>query len=172
MRTNWWRGMARQGKNGASDAAACPQSAETMKASAKLLPASIILLLATGCGYFSSGTWEDDPKNFERAWGAGKPPDLVMLHSWYWRSPHFTREESYFFDFARNEKFLKDFVTANNMQRRTTSPYPSFCFERPSWFLPTKPLESYEIRALEPGDRALVFRDKATGEFFIYGCQI
>jgi hypothetical protein len=50
-------------------------------------------LLASACGYFSSGIWEDDPKNWKRAWGYSKPEEVVMPHSWYWRSPHWTREE-------------------------------------------------------------------------------
>ena len=64
------------------------------------------LLLTAACGYFSSGTWEDDPKNWKRAWGSSKPDEVVMPHSWYWRSPHWSREEAYGFQFRwHNELF-------------------------------------------------------------------
>ena len=30
---------------------------------------SVLLALFTGCGYASSGTWDDDPKNWKSQWG-------------------------------------------------------------------------------------------------------
>ena len=36
------------------------------------------LILAAGCGYVKSGTWEDDPSNWKRVFGYGKPTDVVV----------------------------------------------------------------------------------------------
>ena len=30
-------------------------------------------LLSTSCGYVKSGTWDDDPRNWKRAFRSGKP---------------------------------------------------------------------------------------------------
>jgi hypothetical protein len=48
------------------------------------------LVLVTGCGYLKSGTWEDDPANWERAFRSAKPEDVAVVHSRCWRSPHWS----------------------------------------------------------------------------------
>ena len=76
----------------------------------------VLVTSAVGCGYFRSGTWVDDPKNFARAWGYSKPDEIEMVRSWVWRSAHFTREESYFFQFRWHEELFEQFISANRMQ--------------------------------------------------------
>ena len=97
-----------------------------------------LTLPEVGCGYFSSGKWEDDPANWTRAWGYSKPDDIVMVHSWYRRSPHWTREEAYFFQFEHHEELFKQLVTNNKMSRRESAKGPEieYCFDRPDWFAP------------------------------------
>jgi hypothetical protein len=132
-----------------------------------------LAMLGAGCGYFSNGTWEDDPKNFKRAWGVPKPADVQMVHSWYWRSPHWTREEAYFFEFRKHDAFFQGFVSANSLERVFPTPtdlLQRFTFAPPAWFLP-KPLDAYETWSAKRCD-AWLLRDKATGEIFIYACQL
>jgi len=74
-------------------------------------------LLQVRCGYFGSGRWEDDPGHWRRAWGYSKPPDVVIIHSWYWRSAHWTREEAYFFQFKWHEELFEQLVNRNVMRR-------------------------------------------------------
>lgn len=133
----------------------------------------VVLVLGTSCGYLSSGTWTDDPKNYKRAWGVSKPPEVTMVHSWYWRSPHFTREESYFFEFRKHEELLKSLVAENRMTPWTAKPGaapPRYCFDKPAWFSP-KPPSAYDIWTEHSGS-AWIFSDKSSGELFVYVCQL
>src|SRR5213592_420869 len=106
----------------------------------------LVFLLPAGCGYFSSGKWEDDPHNWKRAWGYSKPDDVVMPHSWYWRSPHWTREEAYFFQFLWHEELFNQLVANNNLSRviSVREAKPEYCFKKPNWFVP-KDASAYEI---------------------------
>ena len=126
-----------------------------------------------GCGYFQSGTWEDDPGNFKRAWGIPPPSGIVVVHSWYCRSPHFTREESYFFQFRKNDEFLNGFVSTNNMMPdvpMTGAVIASldYGFHKPGWFAPGK---SSTYESWKGPAESWLFRDTGTGEFFLYVCQ-
>jgi hypothetical protein len=62
------------------------------------------LVLAAGCGYLKSGTWEDDPANWKRAFKSSKPDDVVVTHSRYWRAPHWSYEAGYVFEIAANAR--------------------------------------------------------------------
>lgn len=68
----------------------------------------LILLCVAGCG----GTWVDDPGNFKRVFGFNLPDDVRVLHSYYWRSPHWTTEYSYFIAVQPSSKFVSG-LTAN-----------------------------------------------------------
>jgi hypothetical protein len=150
-----------------------------MKAMRRFVIASVLLglsLLATGCGYFSSGTWEDDPENWKRAWGSAKPAEVVMPHSWYWRSPHWTREEAYFFQFQWQEELFKQLVASNGMRpaERTVGkpdPDPAYCVDKPGWFVPPS-TAGYEIWRCDPSADCWLFRETRTKELFLYVCQL
>jgi hypothetical protein len=120
--------------------------------------------------------WSDDPKNFERAWGQAAPDELQIRHSWYWRSAHFTREEAYYFQFARHAEWMRGFIARNRLQpvadaaSVTMSDY--VCFARPTWFAP-KPPAAYNAWTTPPNaSPALILEDRATGDFFISACQL
>lgn len=140
-----------------------------MKANALLLAG--LLAAAAGCCCIGagSGTWEDDPANYRRAWGEDKPADVDLVHSWYWRSPHFTREEAYFFQFRKHAQWPQAFVAANDMAPAVSGPAglkPDLPpFEKPAWFLP-KPLDAYDAWS-GPRASAWLFVDKESGDTFI-----
>ena len=69
------------------------------------LALTLLVSLCVGC--HRSGTWNDNPKNWERAFGQKPPKDLKIVHSQYWRSPHFTLEFEYFFEFAPSDTFRR-----------------------------------------------------------------
>jgi len=46
----------------------------------------------------NAGTWEDDPQNWNRAFGQDPPDDVSVVRSYYWESDHFTHEYIYFFE--------------------------------------------------------------------------
>ena len=141
----------------------------------------LLALVFAGCGHLSSGKWEDDPKNWERAWGNSKPDDIIMVHSWYYRSAHWTREEVYYFQFKWHEELFQRFIDANGMRKQIggleekRNP-TSFCLGKPAWFIP-KPGPAYDLWECPPPDPdwdapCLLFRDKATNEIFLYTCRL
>ena len=77
--------------------------------------------LSLGCGYFMAGRWQDDPKNWGRAFHSMKPPDVVVLHSDYWRSPHWTYEAGYVFEVLKNDALRAQLFTENRLVRVTQS---------------------------------------------------
>lgn len=138
--------------------------------------AGVLLSVLALAGCHASGTWSDDPKNYQRAWGHA-PSDLQVRHSWYWRSPHFSREEAYYFQFAKNAERMHGFIVANGLLPAdaamvTVSDYS--CFSRPTWFAP-KPITAYNAWVAPPSagtGRGLILEDRATGDFFVSACQL
>jgi hypothetical protein len=128
-------------------------------------------LLALGCGYFKAGEWEDDPENWARAWGSSKPAEVVMPHSWYWRSAHWTREEAYFFQVRWNESLFKQLIEKNEMHPAEALEQPGYCVDKPGWFAPAS-AAGYERWRCDPAADCWLLREKATKELFLYVCQL
>jgi hypothetical protein len=135
-----------------------------------------LLLCFTGC--HESGTWQDDPKNFDRVFRTSQPKDVVVVHSRFWRSPHWTYEFEYFIQIQPNDKFTKSLFDHNKFKgvRLTNSGTDSithFVQDRPAWFLP-KPISNYEVWAYadEPNSRCRLFIDKISKELFLSDNQI
>src|SRR5690348_16867717 len=54
-------------------------------------------LFCSACGYFKAGRWDDDSQNWHRAFGGPVPNGWSILHSRYWRNPHWSYEAGYYF---------------------------------------------------------------------------
>jgi hypothetical protein len=138
---------------------------------------SVVLALSTGCGYVMSGTWDDDPKNWGRAFQSTKPPDVRVIHSRYWRSPHWSYEFEYFFEIAPNAGLKQQVLTANKLRQLVGEEAAAARGNRfrdaPSWFAP-KSLESYEVWVFadEPGRNFTLLIDRASGHMFMNDRQL
>ena len=121
-----------------------------------------------------SGSWDDDSKNWSRAFsGQTLPPDVKVLHSRYWKSPHFTYEAEYFFEFTAPHKFIDDWISHEKLvltlpTKENTPPY----FHKPDWFTP-RTLDEYEMwqPANAPNDKFRLYRDRSTGTLFVTDCS-
>lgn len=121
-----------------------------------------------------SGTWEDDPKNFERAWGVEPPKEVAVVHSWYWRSAHFTREEIYFFQLRGDTDYAEAFARENDLQPTDAGALgvDAFLKPKPSWFAPKEP-RAYEAWHANSGSAgAVILLDRLTGDIFIHAWQL
>jgi hypothetical protein len=131
-------------------------------------------LLVTLLACHRSGTWVDDPRNFRRAWGQEPPADVEVVHSWYWRSSHFTREEIYYFQLQAPVSYAEAFASENGLVpvgAEAITPY-SFDQQKPAWFAP-KPAAAYRIwsdRSRHPARYVLV--DRQSGAIFIHAAQL
>ncbi len=130
------------------------------------------LLSVNGCSILSSGTWEDDPGNWGRAFRATQPDHVVVLHSRYWRSPHWTLEFEYFFEIESNDTLREQLLTQNNLtqldSKDAETAIKDFFGEVPIWFLP-KAIDKYEVWVYEDqtDSHFRVFIDKETGTLFL-----
>ena len=108
-----------------------------------------------------------------RVFGADQPSDVKVVHSWYWRSPHFTYEFEYFFELSPNEALRKHIVGSGNILKIDPSVSTDrdravrFFNSKPTWFLP-KPIESYDIWGAKAAQENFrIFIDRSTGELFL-----
>lgn len=124
-----------------------------------------------------SGTWEDDAGNWNRAFRSEKPKDVVVLHSKYWRSPHFTYEFEYFFEIQYNEALQRQLFEENKLTRidgdDAAEAKNNFLEEAPEWFAP-KAVDEYDVWIFEddPLSNFRVFIDRETGNMFLTQYQV
>lgn len=143
-------------------------------------PSLRILLLLGGlllAGCHESGTWVDDPRNWKRIFRAPKPDDVTVVHSWFWRSPHFTYEYEYYLHVRANADLQKRLLTLNPMQelqgeaavREATRWSPN----KPAWF-PPKPVGGYRVLIYSnaPHSEFRLLIDRETGDLLLSDSQL
>lgn len=121
-----------------------------------------------------SGSWDDDANNWSRAFdGRQLPPEVKVAHSRYWKSPHFTYEAEYFFEFTAPQEFLDAWIAGQHLvptqpTEENTPPY----FEKPDWFTP-KAIGDYEmwLPKDDPHCKFRIYRDRSTGTLFVTDCS-
>jgi hypothetical protein len=79
--------------------------------------ALLVAVLVAGCGYVRSGRWTDDPGNWSRSFHSTQPEDVVVVHSLYWRTPHWSSEAGYLFEIQPNEGLRKQLFGENQLTR-------------------------------------------------------
>jgi hypothetical protein len=133
--------------------------------------------LAAACGYARSGTWDDDPANWKRAFRSGKPDDVKVVHSQYWRAPHWSYEAGYAFEIEANDALERQLLGENALRKLDAASVTSrdrSCFgECPPWFAAGS-LDQYDIwvYADAPDAHFRVLIDRQTGTLFIADHQI
>lgn len=118
-----------------------------------------------------AGTWEDDPKNWYRAFHEEPPGEVKVVHSKYWRSDHFTVEFMYYFEMEAAPEWRDKYLAKHNLQRVSPETARSFRMnhsskETPAWFAPD-PVDRYDVWD-NPGCFGHVWIDKTNGHIFIY----
>lgn len=129
---------------------------------------SLVLALAAGCGYALSGTWEDDPDSWGRAFGSTRPDDVEVVRSWYWRSPHWTCEYEYFFHVRANDALRAQLFTENELVPVEGDPLADTFHAPPAWFLPggAGGCDAWTF-GHEPESRFRVLVDRTTGDLWL-----
>lgn len=138
--------------------------------------AGVVLIFGL-LGCHRSGTWADDSNNWSRAFGSTKPTDVIVVHSTYWRSPHWTCEFQYFFHVEANSALHHQLFTENKLEKiegpDAKSATKHFFGDKPDWFLP-KQADKYEVWKYkdEPTGHFKVFVDTDNQDLFITDYQI
>ena len=122
------------------------------------------------CGCHKSGKWVNDPNNWKRAFGNPPPTNFEVIHSIYWRTPHFTREDGWTFQVKSPPSFYKEWLGAYKVKHPDSAELQRLEFlkkDKPAWFLP-KPLAEYEIWVIDQPDSNFgLFIDQTSGEWFV-----
>jgi hypothetical protein len=137
----------------------------------KLARMLLIVSCTAGCGYFAGGSWNDDSRNWTRAFDTSKPPDVVVVHSTYSRFPHWSYEYEYYFHIAANADLSRQILGKNRLARVDTA--WARPLNAPEWFAP-KGFQQYETWAFT-GDPQRAFRvlvDRSSGDLFITDQQL
>jgi hypothetical protein len=138
----------------------------------------LLATFATSCGYVMCGTWEDDPKNWKRAFDFAKPDEIVVVHSKYWRSAHWSYECSWYFEIDPTPPVREKMFTENRLKRLSTEeaaqakrdPGP----QPPAWYAP-KDIGRYEAWVYDdeqPQGNFKLFVDTESGHFFMNDYQL
>lgn len=129
-------------------------------------------LCLSGCGLLVSGTWEDDPGNWLRAFQTTMPDNVVVIHSYYWRSTHWSYEFQYFFALEPNAELTEQIISQNRLVKLDDSDAAWALHDRlneqPAWFAPKAP-DAYTIWT-DTDQTVSHFKliiDKATGVLFL-----
>jgi hypothetical protein len=117
------------------------------------------LFFTTGC----SNTWIDDDGNFRRVFGYDKPPDVQIVHSYYWQKPRWSggREYRYFFA-QRGPDGMRDVMGKDksmNLEQPDSRARYGCGGSPPSWFVSKSP-DHYEMWVMKDWSGGRVFRDK------------
>jgi hypothetical protein len=132
----------------------------------------LILLLETSCR--RAGTWVDDPRNFERAFGVDPPANVRVVRSWYWRSAHFTVEEMYYFQLSASSSYAEAFAAENHLKAAGSEALTPFSFpqNRPYWFAPKAPSEYRIWKRPDDSSTEFLLLDRETGAVFVHCAQL
>ncbi len=129
----------------------------------------MVLTCLAGCGYVGSGTWDDDPANWSRAFDAAMPESAVVKHSRYTRIAHLTSEFEWFFQLSPNAALARQIIADNALVRlRPAGGGWPRADGAPDWFAP-KGEQAYDVYALpDAADREFrLLVDRRTRELFL-----
>ena len=140
-----------------------------------LRPAIIPFLAMQAYSILHAGTWEDDSKNWYRAFNENQPSDVKVIHSKYWRSNHFTFEYVYYFELDAAPKWREAFFTKRNIKPVPPANARSFRLDNhnddtPVWFAPDLD-DRYEVWGID-GYIGSVWIDKTNGHIFLYEAHL
>ena len=140
-----------------------------------LLSGMLPFFAAQADGILHAGTWEDDPRNWYRAFREQQPAGVKVVHSKYWRSNHFTEEFIYYFEVEATPEWRDAFLKKRGLSQVSSSTSRSFrtnmhSDDTPGWFAPD-PVELYEVWD-KAGYFGSVWINKTNEHIYFYDVQL
>jgi hypothetical protein len=125
----------------------------------------LIVFLATSCSEIRT----DDPVKSYKHWAGVNPTgDIKLLKGKYWQSSHWTKEYILYLKFKPTDIWWAEFIKQNHLHPTTQKwNEPS---DLPKWFRHRDDFEMFSPTDDIYGSR--YFRDKTTGECYIYEMQL
>lgn len=140
-----------------------------------LRPGVLPFMAMQADGIQHAGNWEDDPKNWYRAFNEEQPAQVKVIHSKYWRSNHFTYEFIYYFEVEATPEWKDKFLANHNLKQVPPTTARSFRTnnggnDTPNWFAPD-PVNRYDVWD-KPDYFGSVWIGKTNGHIFFYDEQL
>jgi len=124
----------------------------------------LIVFLATSCSEIRT----DDPVKSYKHWAGVNPTgDIKLLKGKYWQSSHWTKEYILYLKFKPTDIWWTEFIKQNHLQ--PTAQKWNEPSDIPEWFRHQDDFEMFSPTDDIYGSR--YFRDKTTGECYIYEMQ-
>lgn len=126
-------------------------------------------------GAMNAGEWEDEPENWKRAFGVEQPSDLLVVHSRYWDSAHFTHEYAYYFEVEASSEWMETFGKVHGLSQEP--PARGIGYLRPlrgnhvpEWFAPGTSDQYVLWQGTKNSIR--VWIRKSDGRLFLHDSQV
>lgn len=121
------------------------------------------------------GFWVDDPKNWERAMGYEQPENVIVVHSQYWQSEHFSNEYEFFFKIQADASYKELLLSEGNVVEAEGLAIENLASPQkgniPQWFVSGN-AEQYNIYVFDYApENFRVFIDKESGEIYLADSQ-
>jgi len=134
----------------------------------RVVSAVVVAACLQSCGG-ESGSWEDDPGNWGRAFDGVPPADVTVIHSRYLKAPYCFPEVEYFFQIKCPANFVDDWIRKDDLEK--VPPVEDTALDdprRPVWFIPG-PIQNYEIwmSSSDSDDPFRIYREKASGMVYL-----
>ncbi len=135
---------------------------------------SILFISLSSCNYFDSGVSIDDPKSWDKLFYEEVPSEVNIIHSYLWKSSHFTYEIVTYFEIEASKEFIDGYIIKKfDLRELGPSENTKVTFfdndMRPEWFVP-KSIDNYVIWEAEKFEFKLLM-DKGSKQFFFYMYQ-
>ena len=125
----------------------------------------LISVLLTSCSEIRT----DDPTDSYKYWAGTKPTDdIKILNGQYWQSAHWTKEYILYLKAKPTDEWWDEFLKQNQLQIDNEDWSKSS--DSPDWFQLTDNIEAY--KHADDFNDSRYFRDKITGECYIYEIQL
>jgi hypothetical protein len=132
----------------------------------------IIFLIAITCFNCGSGTFENDPDTWYKAFGENPPEQVEIINSRFWKSAHWSYEFELYVEFKATNDFINSYFLKRFDFKETTKPKLDLGFkdEKPNWFVSNK-FEQYSIYESTTNNMVL-FRNNSSKINYLYALQL
>jgi hypothetical protein len=133
------------------------------------IPKKIMLLLSVAFLFRCTEIKTNEPIESYKYWAGSNPSgDIKVLNGNYWQSAHWSKEYILYLRLKTTDVWCSEFIKQNDLVvTREDWVMPQ---DAPEWFHPNRNCEIYKRRDNFYSSR--YFRDKATGECYIYDIQL
>ena len=101
---------------------------------------ALVLLLTICC---NSGTYDNDPKSWEKVFGEDSPKEIEVIQSRFWKSAHWSYEFEFYCEMNATKDFLTYYFIDHFKLKSQKEKVVFYSDNKPNWFINN--IENYEV---------------------------